>query len=1505
MIQRLLWLTVFILAVGFTVNAQNSLTTQALSISPLCPGSTIDIPFTRTGTYNASNTFIVQLSDGSDYKNIETGAVSFNSSSNMYTATAKIPISTPAGTTYSLRITATNPAVIGTPSPTKLTIKTKPVVPTVDALILTCEQRTANDAFTQVDVKILSGAKAKLYNANLSLYSDQMFSSGSPTSIYFQITKGLIPDNGFQYPINEATYYVTQTVDGCESDKVATVVRMLYRPSGGPSPVNQFAAGFGRLTYCQGEKSYPLDLNGHKAPPENYKVSYLLTGGSNPSATTTPPTPDTSIPSDMTYMMSLVPIDATKGCSSAQRSETYLAVKVNARPGKPTVPSTPVSVCQFQPTSPLSASVTDASAALVWYGTSATGGTGSTVALQPPTASTGTFKYYVAQKLNDCESERAEITVEVKAASPPPITSAVTYCQGAQASPLSASAASGGVLTWYTVPSGGTGSSVAPTPPTNNAGVQTYYVTQTVATSCESQRIPLVVTINSIPAAPTVPAPTYVSCQNAQGEVLSATGQNLKWYEVPTGGTSAGSVTPNTSVVGTKLYYVSQTVNGCEGPRSTLTVTILSAPAAPTVTQSAYEFCQGVTNATISGSISAGNQTNWYIYGDEPGLISSYTSGNTAYAVVSTAQARTLTYALFQTATNGCKGPASQQITITIKPTPGAPIVQSIAICQNATAPVLQPVGQNLLWYSTNTGGTGSTVTPLVSTSQVGQTTYFVSQSLNGCEGPRAALTVAINAIPGPPSLATNGLAYCQNAMASSLTATGQGLNWYHESTGGQSLGDKPVPDTKEAGNFTYYVSQTINGCEGPRSSLTVKVSAAPNAPTVTSSASYCQKTAPVTLSAIGNSLRWYDSNGVSSTTAPTPSTDTPGTISYFVTQTVDNCESQRAEIKVTIKPIPTSPGTSPLIVCQNESAQALSASGQSLLWYSTETGGSGTATAPTLNTGQPGQINYYVSQTIDACEGPRATVVITVKPLPSAPVVSPKDICQFSKPESISATGIGLTWYSPDGSSGPNNPVPATDRGAVFSYTVTQTVDGCQGPKAVLTVSIQTTPTPTVNKSIVELCQGAISQPLEATGTNLRWTDPNGVVSTTAPVPPTLNTTTKADGDTYYVTQTGTNGCESPKVGIKVFIQTTPTVTILGTTSTNLGLEVPLKLLFTGIGPYQFRLSNGLTATATKDTIIMVLPERTTIYQVVEVANKCGVGSSVNGITVTVRIPTIQTLALTSTTVCAGANFLTSFQPSGEFNPGSVFKLQVAKVETDSTKAVFVDVPGSQPANGQLSGALPGNTAAGVYWVRVIATNPKIPIIGTVSPTRLVVRSLPSALLTGEQSIYEGQPTSLTTTFTGEGPWGFAYHDSTATTIGTPKTIQASVNPYVFEIRPSKTTAYYLTSVSNGCGTITRATNPVLVKVNLLLGIEDQTLLDALEVFPVPAMTTFTVNIRGLSPASAALLTVTDLSGRTMLYHETRRPLTILSMNQYPAGVYILRVQIGDRIASKRLVKL
>jgi len=121
----------------------------------------------------------------------------------------------------------------------------------------------------------------------------------------------------------------------------------------------------------------------------------------------------------------------------------------------------------------------------------------------------------------------------------------------------------------------------------------------------------------------------------------------------------------------------------------------------------------------------------------------------------------------------------------------------------------------------------------------------------------------------------------------------------------------------------------------------------------------------------------------------------------------------------------------SPVAYCLNEAAAPLSASGSNLLWYNSAIGGTGSTTAPTPLTGSAGQQVYYVSQTINNCEGPRDSIVVFVSEKSTADFILEPDFAICTN-DSATATFTGvliaggtLVWDWDGGSVTGNDPGP------------------------------------------------------------------------------------------------------------------------------------------------------------------------------------------------------------------------------------------------------------------------------------------------------------------------------------------------------------------------------------------------------------------------------------------------------------------------------------------------
>lgn len=326
---------------------------------------------------------------------------------------------------------------------------------------------------------------------------------------------------------------------------------------------------------------------------------------------------------------------------------------------------------------------------------------------------------------------------------------------------------------------------------------------------------------------------------------------------------------------------------------------------------------------------------------------------------------------------------------------------------------------------------------------------------------------IDITVLPiSPRPTVTTPVVYCQGATATALIATGTGIKWYTAS--GTLLSAAPIPSTTNAGNTTYYATQTLPGqCESEQTPITVTVNALPAKPVVTTPVTLCQHTTASPLTATGSNLKWYDANGVLLPNAPTPSTTTIGTTKYYVSQTTNNCEGPRAEIDVIIGTFPVTPTvTTPVNYCQGQAAGALTASGTGLKWY--DANNVLLPGAPTPATATPGTTTYAVSQSNGCGESPKATITVNVNPAPTANIsYTPATLCNATGSATVNVTQTGspggVYSISPGGmtintATGMLTPAGATPGNYTIRYTVTGN-GGCANVVATANVTVNSTP--------------------------------------------------------------------------------------------------------------------------------------------------------------------------------------------------------------------------------------------------------------------------------------------------------------------------------------------------------------------------------------------------------------------------------------------------------------
>lgn len=775
----------------------------------------------------------------------------------------------------------------------------------------------------------------------------------------------------------------------------------------------------------------------------------------------------------------------------------------------------------------------------------------------------------------------------------------LSICSGTTTAPLSAT---GTNLKWYTSSTNAQPLTSAPTPPNGQSSV--YYVSQTID-NCESTRQPISVSVVASPIAPTVSNITL--CQGAQGQ-FPTTISGALWYTSPTSGTaSAQPPTLNNQTAGEQIVYVSQTINGCESPRATVKATVYPIPPAPTV-RAQGSICQFSTTSSLTAT---GSVLTWY---DQLGKLPGAPTPNTSSSGM-------LSYSVSQSV-NTCESPRTT-VSVVITPAPAPPVTTSVRYCVGETPRPLNATGSNLKWYTLLTDGAASSASPSFSTLTADLLTYYVSQTdANNCESPRQPVSVSVVATPVTPTVGS--VALCQGAQGQ-FSTTIPGALWYTAAMGGIPSSQPPVVNNQIAGEQTVYVSQTVNGCESPRAAVKATIFPIPPAPPVQTQGPICQFSTVSPLVATGSDLSWYGLSGKLAG-APTPTTSSPGPLSYSVTQRVNNCESARTTVNLIVLPAPVPPTATPALFCVGEVARPVSATGINLRWYTSDISGTASPITPGFFTDKAAVLTFYVTQTdANNCESPRQSLTVSIVAPPAAPTVTANQVvCQSATIAQLTASpNTGLIWQGPGVTgNGETAPIPSTSQPGAFTYLVAQRAGSCTSPASQIVLTVRPTPAKPVVQSTVAFCVGTTGVPLSATATGrLTWyVNANLSGPSLAEVTPN---TSQANITTYYVTQKDGNNCESLSSVVEVRVSTKATARLTGDGTVYPGDSTAIRVRLSGDGPWLFTDWNGQPVTA-RDSLYVIWerPMTTRTYAIMNLSSTCGAGAIQNSYTLIVLKP-------------------------------------------------------------------------------------------------------------------------------------------------------------------------------------------------------------------------------------------------------------------------------------------
>ena len=363
--------------------------------------------------------------------------------------------------------------------------------------------------------------------------------------------------------------------------------------------------------------------------------------------------------------------------------------------------------------------------------------------------------------------------------------------------------------------------------------------------------------------------------------------------------------------------------SGCTGTFSgTGTVTVITPPSVDIAASASY--CLGDVIAPLTVLSGGTGTVNWY---NNPGLVGSLSVGN-SYTPVQGVGTVTY-YATTTEAVLGCVGPADN-VVITVNPIPVAPAwTGTTTYCQGDLPTPLTgtpSLGGSMTWYADAALTIQlSTLMSFNPTLVVGTFTIYLTETANGCQGPATPIVITVKPTPTAPAV-TGDLLYCEGEVPTALTATptvGGTISW--QNSLGTNLGTGVSYTPGLTNGFTnYYVFESLNGCVGPNTIVTIEVQPAPSV-SVTDEIKICLgDSVYVTALNNGYAITWSDGQtGESVWLGP----DT--TTVYTVTATNPLCGFAEDSIRIVVN-------YRPLVVAGNDTLIGIG--GEVTLWAESPT---------------------------------------------------------------------------------------------------------------------------------------------------------------------------------------------------------------------------------------------------------------------------------------------------------------------------------------------------------------------------------------------------------------------------------------------------------------------------------------------------------------------------------------------------------------------------------------
>ncbi len=531
-------------------------------------------------------------------------------------------------------------------------------------------------------------------------------------------------------------------------------------------------------------------------------------------------------------------------------------------------------------------------------------------------------------------------------------------------------------------------------------------------------------------------------------------------------------------------------------------------------------------------------------------------------------------------------------------------------------------------------------------------------------------------------------------------------------------------------------------------------------------------------------------------------------TISEVNDANCSNTGTGSATVTVNEKPTATLSGNAE--ICSGSSTDlsvALTGTAPWTIVYSDGVSESGISESPHTRSVSPSRTTVYtIKRVIDAnCSNTgTGSATVSLNPLPTAVLSGTTYICAGSSTElKVALTGEApwsLTFSdSPTPIVTSSNPyVRIVNPATTTVYTIEEVTDnnGCSNVgTGTATITVNPLPTATISGT-TSICSGEYAQlnvaltgmaPFLISFSDGSFAYVSGYTykKTVKPTNPVTNYSVTSVVDAYGCTNTGTGTAT-------ITINPLPTALITGDAEICLGNSTDIAVSLTGQSPWTIVFSDRASVTTSDNPYIRtVSPSKSCAYGVTSVIDGNGCENTGTGLAIIIVNPKPTATIYGTTAICDGGSAILTVELTGEA-PWSL---------------TFSDDP-SNPITGILSSPYQREVspAASTNYTLLNVTDGNGCSNYGLGIAQIIVRPLPTAAISGDATICNGESTDLTVTMTGIAPFGLTFSDGYQ--------VVSYLTTYIREVSPNQTTNYTITEVTDGYFCSSVGTGSALVTV-------------------------------------------------------------------------------------------